>query len=74
MKKTDYSQAACKQIPNVVFFHEHPNKENYFTARKICNSCPIIDDCLDDNLYEKTGFWGGTTEDERRDIRRERKS
>jgi WhiB family redox-sensing transcriptional regulator len=47
--------------------------ENERSAKAICNECPLKLDCL---MYAMTtgqhGIWGGTTENERRAIRRGR--
>ena len=47
---------------------------NYEAIRATCEGCPVRTECLamalaDDSLV---GLWGGTTEAERREIRRER--
>lgn len=41
-------------------------------ARRVCAHCPVRRPCLQDALdNHETGVWGGTTEHERRLIRRE---
>jgi Transcription factor WhiB len=42
-------------------------------ARAICAQCPHQPECLALGLREKYGIWGGTTEMERRSIRRRRR-
>ena len=41
-------------------------------AKGICDQCPVRTDCLDYALEtnQDSGIWGGTSEDERRQIRR----
>lgn len=41
-------------------------------ARQVCHRCPVRENCLSEALArgEKHGVWGGTTEDERRSMRR----
>ena len=41
-------------------------------AKAICRQCPVITDCLEWALtnFQDSGVWGGTTEDERRLMRR----
>jgi WhiB family redox-sensing transcriptional regulator len=42
------------------------------TAKRICQACPVRPPCLQFALdtNQDTGVWGGTTEDERRALRR----
>jgi WhiB family redox-sensing transcriptional regulator len=44
-------------------------------ARAVCSTCPVVDACRDyavDNLVHH-GVWGGTSERQRRQIRRDRR-
>lgn len=42
-------------------------------ALELCATCPVRDDCLDYAIrYDEVGIWGGTTDRERRRIRRSR--
>lgn len=68
------SQAACKDVDTAVFF---PGKSSGYTrAKKICDSCPVIDECAEFALRfdERVlpGMWGGLMGQERRRIRQER--
>jgi WhiB family transcriptional regulator, redox-sensing transcriptional regulator len=49
-------------------------KFDYEEVREICDSCPVRLDCLEFALSDDsiTGLWGGTTDVERRLIRRVR--
>jgi len=42
-------------------------------AKSICRTCPAITDCLEYALStnQDSGVWGGTSEEERRKLRRE---
>lgn len=42
-------------------------------AKAICEPCPVRSECLEAGLNEKTGIWGGTSERDRRKIRKARK-
>ena len=44
-------------------------------AKAVCQGCPVQDECLEWSLVtaQDAGVWGGLDEDERRDIRRERR-
>ena len=52
-----------------------PAEEQIRRAKEICFGCPVRPNCLDWALETRqdVGIWGGTTEDERREIRRGRK-
>jgi WhiB family transcriptional regulator, redox-sensing transcriptional regulator len=41
-------------------------------AKKVCGECPVANDCLDFALStnQDSGIWGGTSEEERRKLRR----
>lgn len=41
-------------------------------AREICEACPVTAECLEFALAtnQEAGVWGGTTEDERRRLRK----
>lgn len=40
-------------------------------VKQLCNDCPVKKECLDHALHhEKYGFWGGTTEKQRKIIRK----
>ena len=41
-------------------------------AKEVCGQCPVNRDCLDYALEtnQDSGIWGGTSEEERRNIRR----
>lgn len=63
--------AACKTRPDLDWF---PGRGVPLTEqKKVCASCPVKDACLEAALRngEKDGVWGGTSERERRAIRRE---
>jgi WhiB family transcriptional regulator, redox-sensing transcriptional regulator len=70
------SQALCRDTDPELFFPigttgaalvqiEH--------ARAVCRQCPVQSDCLDFALTtnQDSGIWGGTSEEERRVLRRE---
>ena len=69
--------AACRGM-----MADPENKDLFYPERgsstkepkKICASCPVKKECLDYGLMkgEKFGIWGGTSERERRKIRKER--
>ncbi|MFM2078818.1 MAG: hypothetical protein RJA49_2708 [Actinomycetota bacterium] len=42
-------------------------------AKQVCSECPACDDCLQYALEtnQDSGIWGGTSEEERRHIRRQ---
>jgi WhiB family redox-sensing transcriptional regulator len=46
--------------------------EQIETARRICTACTVAHDCLEFALAtnQEAGIWGGTTEEERRKLRK----
>ena len=43
-------------------------------AKNVCHSCPVESACLEFaiNTNQESGVWGGTSEEERRKLRRQR--
>lgn len=55
------------------FFQEGKGRGGtYPIARRYCASCPVVVDCLinEGMRIDTVGFWGGTTDSERKYIRR----
>ena len=63
--------ALCAQVGGDLW---HPEKgQSNVEAKRICNSCPVIDACLEYALrYPEMGIWGGLSESQRDRIRKER--
>jgi WhiB family redox-sensing transcriptional regulator len=64
----------CSQADPTIFFPERGGSAG--EAKKICAQCSIREQCLEEALaqsnYNDHGIWGGTTERERRKIRKTR--
>lgn len=72
-------RAACRSTDPELFFpvgSTGPVLEEIEAAKKVCASCPVREPCLQFALEsnQDTGIWGGTTEEERRRIRRARRA
>jgi WhiB family transcriptional regulator, redox-sensing transcriptional regulator len=68
------AEGNCRNYaPNVFFPSDGVGVDR---ARKICNGCPVLDQCLEYALVERIehGVWGGCSERERRRILKRRKS
>jgi WhiB family redox-sensing transcriptional regulator len=63
-----YEQAACRDADPDIFFPERG--ESLAPAKAICFTCPVWDDCYQTGLRQKFGVWAGTSERERRRLRR----
>ena len=65
--------AACRDLDPDIFFPGAGSEGN--EAKKVCAVCPCKKSCLDYALRTeiKHGIWGGTSERERRALRREYK-
>lgn len=73
----DLDGVECEKVPEIFFPEDFavvgdPRLKNQAveTARAICFKCPVIDKCLKVGLFEEYGIWGGTTPEQRRQIRR----
>lgn len=68
------AHAACAGYPNTLFFPTTETTEETLVARAkaICAVCPVIEDCLEYSLEtnQRSGIWGGTSEKERKSLRR----
>ena len=69
------AQGACVGAPSELFF---PNDTDWWIidrAKRLCATCPIIDQCADHALThrEPYGVWGGLSEKDRRRILRQRR-
>ena len=67
--------AACRHVDSDLFFPcgtAGASAEHIAAAKDLCRVCPVIDACLTFALRtnQEYGVWGGTTEDERRHMRK----
>jgi WhiB family redox-sensing transcriptional regulator len=65
----------CATVDPELFFPEKGRGQDreFQTARAICNRCDLTEACLDWALkHYELGIWGGTSERERKVIRREK--
>jgi WhiB family redox-sensing transcriptional regulator len=68
--------AACRESDPDLFFpvgSTGPSLNDISAAKAVCRSCPVRAQCLDYALRtnQGVGVWGGTSEKERRRLRRE---
>lgn len=63
------ADAACRGVAVENFFPA--GGTSLMRARRICNSCPVVDDCLRYALERPSlkGIWAGTSERRRRRLR-----
>lgn len=70
----DTSNAACAQpgVDPEIFFLSPGNSGH--AARKVCNSCPIYDKCLEESLTipDLQGIWAGKGPRARKELKRSR--
>ena len=64
--------AACRGTDPDLFFPERGDFNGHMAAIKVCNTCPVIEQCLQYALdaNELDGVYGGKSGRERRRIRR----
>ena len=66
-------QAICRNTPNPdLWFPSSMDLRGRAAAIETCNACPARSDCLEFALRDASleGIWGGTTVEERRQMRR----
>lgn len=67
-------RAACSGYPNTLFFPsiDGPDEAPLMRAKAICAVCPVMENCLEYALEtnQRAGIWGGTSEKERKSLRR----
>lgn len=68
------TEAACKQQLDVMFPKDYKDSLIIQQAKKICEQCVVIDECLEHALAEPEifGIWGGKTPRERDRLKRQR--
>lgn len=63
-------QGLCRQGDPDLFFPEKGDQTAVSEAKKICNLCPVQTECGTWGiLYELDGVWGGTSRNERQQLR-----
>ena len=66
-------RAACAEVEPELFFATSPN-DPCTLARQICAACPVRLECLDYAVeMGEVGIWGGTSEQQRKNLARRRK-
>lgn len=71
----DRGPSNCSTADPEVFFPDRgSNGNNVKMAKRVCANCTYIVECLEWAIVHKeNGVWGGTSESERKAIRRQRK-
>lgn len=68
------ARAACSGYPSTLFFptSDGIDDANVDKAKSVCAVCPVIENCLGYALEtnQRAGIWGGTSEQERKSLRR----
>jgi WhiB family redox-sensing transcriptional regulator len=65
--------ALCRDLDPNLFYPFDSDVAEIEAAKKICQSCPVKNACLEAGLLnQEHGIWGGHTERERRSIIRKR--
>ena len=71
-----YLHGACRGLDSAIFYPDPDVAEDVARALAVCAGCDVRETCLAHALgrREFTGIWGGTTERERRQVLRRRRS
>lgn len=64
------AQAACRGMPTDLFFPKKGENREQVSAKQICASCPVRQECYDYAIevaqeVELIGTWGGTSQKQR---------
>lgn len=70
-------RAKCREVDPELFFpigNTGPALLQIEEAKAVCRQCPVLEPCLEWALStgQDAGVWGGTSEDERRALKRQR--
>ncbi len=70
------AMSACRDTDPVLFFPvgtTGPALEQIASAKAVCDTCEVKDPCLEFALEtnQDSGVWGGMSEEERRQVRRQ---
>lgn len=58
---------------DINLFYVDPTEQISDEVQRACRRCPVREDCLEQAIKRNEyGFWGGTTEKDRRAIKRKR--
>lgn len=60
-----HAQAACRTAERNTFYPAPTDEEGNAAAKAICARCSVRTTCLEQNIDEPHGVWGGMTEHER---------
>jgi WhiB family redox-sensing transcriptional regulator len=68
----------CAEIDPELYFPDkgcsNTSLKDIAVAKKVCKTCPYIGECLSWAVAnDEIGIWGGTTQKERRGLRRQRR-
>lgn len=66
--------AECRGMNPDLFLPPRGDNRALAAAKTVCGRCPVRQECLDYalDMNERTGVWGGTSERQRREMRRDR--
>lgn len=64
------TDAACRGADPDLWFPNKGDNVNVKHALAVCHTCPVQTQCLNDNLDEQDGIFGGTTPMQRRALRK----
>lgn len=68
-------EAVCAQVDASPFFPDKGQSDYVRDAKRLCRDCPLIQPCLEYALRSHSfGVWGGTSDFDRRRMRRERRA
>lgn len=68
-------RGACLNVNPALFFpHREDLIEDTREAKAVCATCRVCDECLVFGMGERYGIWGGLTANDRKALKRHRRS
>ena len=67
---TWHQEANCLGVDAEVFFPTRGDTAGFLAAVAICQGCPVTQQCLEENAFEKDGVFGGMSGRQRREWRK----
>lgn len=71
-----HEQARCREVDGDLFFADKGEQARTHAAKRLCQQCEVAKPCLEYALAHPgiAGVWGATTERDRQELKRRRRT